>query len=144
MTAQNEKVKLRLAISKLEEDGSISPTPFNNFQPGASPLEITIGSGQIFKKVDDLLPTLEPGVPTKVQLSKVDAYGERTSEKIIEVSKNDIGTDSCVVGQKLQMEGENGEQHIGEVIELNDENVTVDFNHPLAGSSIQIELMVEA
>ena len=48
------------------------------------------------------------------------------------------------VGLAMQASTEDGDSMLLRVVELGDENVTVDFNHPLAGETLHFEIEILA
>ena len=73
-----------------------------------------------------------------IEIESQDAYGEVNQEMIAEVPKEQI-PEGVNVGDLLQAQGPMGPVNV-KIIEINEENVVVDANHPLAGQKLIFEL----
>jgi FKBP-type peptidyl-prolyl cis-trans isomerase SlpA len=105
------------------------------------PLEFKIGEGR-------LIPGFENGIiGMKLQESKTikipfaDAYGERKSELMIEVKKQQLPDDlNPEVGMELVSRGQDGQEQIVTIAEVKEGSIVVDANHPLAGEDLTFEI----
>ncbi len=71
-----------------------------------------------------------------------DAYGEYNSEAIQTLPKEQFEGIDLQEGMTLYGQGENGETVQVTVKSFDDENVKVDFNHPLAGKDLMFSVKV--
>jgi peptidylprolyl isomerase len=101
---------------------------------GREPLEFTVGSGQVIPGFDSAVVGLTVGDKVEVRLEPADAYGEHTDERVVTVPK-DQAPEGLEVGQQVMLG-----QAPATVIEINDEVVIVDANHPLAGQALTFEI----
>jgi FKBP-type peptidyl-prolyl cis-trans isomerase 2 len=75
-------------------------------------------------------------------LSKNDAYGEVNEDAIVELPKHVFLVDGkfdeelIAVGKVVPMMSSNGQRMNGQVLDINDETIKMDFNHPLAGEDL--------
>jgi len=96
-------------------------------------LTFTLGAGQMIKGFDDAVVGMREGEAKTVTLPPELAYGNREDRNVIVFPIGKIGNaESLKVGSALY--AANGA--IGTVLEINSENVTVDFNHELAGKTL--------
>lgn len=121
---------------------------------------LTDDSGNIIDKSDDgsfaylhgannIIPGLETALDGKaagdslnVTVAPAEGYGERDPGKTQSVPRNMFPEDTEIeVGMQFHAQGPNGETLVVSVVEVEDENVTVDGNHPLAG--VQLNFAVE-
>jgi len=108
----------------------------------AQPLEFLYGAGAMLPKFESQLAGLREGEPFTIKLSKNDAYGDVNDEAVVELPKHvflvgDKFDDELVkIGNTVPMMSSNGQRLNGLVLEVNDEVVTMDFNHPLAGEDL--------
>ena len=102
---------------------------------GRDPLSFTVGSGQVIAGFDDAVRGLEVGESRTVRIEPADAYGERTDAAIIELPASSA-PEGLQVGDQVQF----GNGQPGTVLEISDETVTIDANHPLAGEALTFEL----
>jgi len=105
------------------------------------PLEVTLGAGQIIPGVDQALTGMAPGEDKKVTLPAEEAYGPHRDELIHEVGRERLSPEMKVdVGDRLEGTDASGRRLQLTVVDVNDEAVKLDANHPLAGEDLTFEL----
>lgn len=102
---------------------------------GRDPLSFTVGSGQVIAGFDDAVRGLEVGESRTVRIEPADAYGERTDAAIIEFPASSA-PEGLQVGDQVQF----GNGQPGTVLEITEETITIDANHPLAGEALTFEV----
>jgi peptidylprolyl isomerase len=108
---------------------------------GREPLEFTIGSGQVIKGFDDGVTGMATGEKKTVEIPVGDAYGEKNDEMIIEFPKDQFPPDmNPEVGQQLMMNNGQGQSFPVNIVEVKEETVVLDANHPLAGQDLIFDL----
>lgn len=108
-------------------------------EPG--PRELTIGSGELFPQLDEALVGMAPGEKKKIVIAAEDAFGEYDEEKVFTVPREDLPEDlDPEVGEELVLANEDDEELGVVVTEVNEEGVTFDANHPLAGEDLTFEV----
>lgn len=76
-------------------------------------------------------------------LSEEDAYGTKDPYAILDIPKDSFEVDGkidekvLIIGNKVPMQDNYDNEHIGVVLEVKSEDVVIDFNHPLAGKEIR-------
>lgn len=120
------------------DDGTV----FDSSQ-GREPLEFTVGAGQVIQGFDDAVTGMSPGDEKTVTIPSGEAYGERRPEMVIRVPRDRFPDHiRPEPGQQLQMV--NGDQvAVVTVVEVTEETVTLDANHPLAGQDLTFDLRLE-
>lgn len=111
---------------------------------GRDPLEFTVGSGQIIPGLDAAMPGMKVGDKKVVEIAAADAYGQPQDEARQAVPRAEIPSDIPLeVGTQLQVQTPQGHIMPVTVVDVNDTDVTLDANHPLAGKDLTfaIELM---
>jgi peptidylprolyl isomerase len=107
----------------------------------AGPMEMVIGTNELFSQIDEALVGMAPGEKKKVVIPAVDAFGEYEQEKVFTVPRSDLPDDlTPVVGDELVLTNEDDEELGVAVVETSDESVTFDANHPLAGEDLTFEV----
>ncbi|MDD4144665.1 MAG: FKBP-type peptidyl-prolyl cis-trans isomerase [Prolixibacteraceae bacterium] len=107
-----------------------------------SPLKFLYGAGRMLPRFEEHLQGLNEGEPFTIKLSKDDAYGDVNHEAIVELPKHIFLVDGkfddelISEGNTVPMMSSNGQHLNGVVMEVNDDNVKMDFNHPLAGEDL--------
>ena len=119
------------------EDGSIFDSSLNE---GREPLEVTVGQGQLIKGLEDGLFDMSEGETKTVEIEPSEAYGEINIELINSVPRANV-PEGVQEGEMLQGEGPMGAVNV-KVVEVNEETVVLDANHPLAGKKLIFELEV--
>ncbi len=105
------------------------------------PMELVIGEDDFFTQIEEALVGMAPGEKKTVKVPAEDAFGEYDEEKIFTVPRNEIPDDIYPeVGQELELTGEDDEVIEVTVIEVDDDNITLDANHPLAGEDLSYEV----
>lgn len=102
---------------------------------GRDPLSFVVGSGQVIAGFDDAVRGLAVGESRTVRIEPEDAYGEYTEEAVIDFPA-DSAPDGLQVGDPVTL-GNGGR---GTVLEITDEFVKIDANHPLAGEALTFEI----
>ncbi|MBN1986888.1 MAG: FKBP-type peptidyl-prolyl cis-trans isomerase [Prolixibacteraceae bacterium] len=108
----------------------------------AQPLQFLYGAGVMLPKFETHLAGLREGEPFTIKLKKQDAYGEVNDDAVVELPKQVFLVDGnfddelIKVGNMVPMMSSNGQRLNGLVLEVNDDTVKMDFNHPLAGEDL--------
>lgn len=106
------------------------------------PLQFLYGAGTMLPKFESHLAGLKQGQPFTIRLTKDDAYGDVNNDAIVELPKQVFLVDGkfddelIKVGNAVPMMSSNGQRLNGIVLEVNDDNIKMDFNHPLAGEDL--------
>ena len=104
---------------------------------GREPLEFTIGSGQIIPGLDAALPGMAVGDKKTVEVPADDAYGHPDPNARQAVPRADIPADIPLdIGTRLQVQTPQGQVMPVTVVEVTEEQVILDANHPLAGQDL--------
>jgi FKBP-type peptidyl-prolyl cis-trans isomerase SlpA len=119
------------------EDGSIFDT---SLAEGREPLETTLGQGQLIKGFEAGLIDMTEGEKKTIEIESADAYGEHNPEMINEIPKAQV-PEGVKEGEMLQGMGPMGPVNV-KVVEVKDETVVLDANHPLAGKKLIFDLEV--
>ncbi len=107
----------------------------------SEPIELTIGSGQFFPELESALVGMAEGDTKKVTLESDNAFGAYDPQLIENVGRELIPAEiKLEIGTILEMKNETGDVAPVKVIEISDENVTLDTNHPLVGEALTFEL----
>jgi FKBP-type peptidyl-prolyl cis-trans isomerase 2 len=108
------------------------------------PLTIAIGADQLFPALEQAIIGMRAGGSKNIIISAADAYGPRLQENIISVDRSAFPVGKEIsVGQKLSIDFSGGVSRVMVVAEVNDDAVTLDGNHPLAGLDLAFALSVD-
>ena len=104
---------------------------------GRDPLEFTVGSGQIIPGLDNAMPGMNVGERKTVEIAADEAYGQPNPEARQAVPRTEIPDDIPLdLGTQLQVQTPTGQVMPVTVIDVNEAEVTLDANHPLAGKDL--------
>lgn len=99
------------------------------------PLTFVVGTGQVIAGFDEAVKSLSVGDTSKVTIEAEDAYGDRREDRIFEIPRKDA-PDGVEPGVEVELTG--GAPAM--VVEVTDEIVRIDANHPLAGEALTFEI----
>jgi FKBP-type peptidyl-prolyl cis-trans isomerase SlyD len=115
------------------------------YPPSGEPEKISfcIGWGAMPPGLEDAMLGMEPSEGKTVRLSPEEAYGELDEELIMEVPRSDFAPEvELKPGLVFETENEEGHPVYFIVQEVQDDNVIIDFNHPLAGKELEVSFTV--
>ena len=121
--------------------GKLSDGELFDTSEGREPLKFQVGSGQIIPGFEQAIMGKNIGEKVTVNITADDAYGQIREDLIVSVPKSQMPGD-VEVGQPLQAQGDNGQTINVIVKEVNEENVMIDGNHPLAGKELVFDIEV--
>ena len=115
-------------------------TVFDESRPRGDTLNFTIGSGKMIRGFNDAVVGMATGETKNVTLSPEQAYGSHNPEALQLVPKQAFGEDFVFeLGGMIQGNGPQG-TFLAKVQEVQEENVILDMNHPLAGQALSFEI----
>ena len=106
------------------------------------PLSFVFGAGLMLPKFEAQLEGLATGSSFEIGLQDVDAYGELDENAIVDLPKHiffidgEFDEEMVAVGNTVPMMSTSGQRLNGIVLEITDDTVKMDFNHPLAGENL--------
>lgn len=118
------------------EDGTVFDTSAER-----EPLEFTLGSTGIIPGFEQAIMGMNPGESKTITIPSADAYGPHDEKMVFQVQREQL--DPSVkpeVGQQLQVHRDDGEAFVVKVVEIGDDGVTLDANHPLAGLDLTFDI----
>ncbi|RUM33455.1 MAG: peptidylprolyl isomerase [Desulfobulbus sp.] len=104
------------------------------------PVTLSIGGGRLFKAVEASLFGMEPGETRQINIQPEDAYGHHIEDLVQTLPKNVFRgkidpKPGMVLSLNLRRDGID-HQVPATVVRENEDTITVDYNHPLAGQVI--------
>ncbi|MCS6895486.1 MAG: FKBP-type peptidyl-prolyl cis-trans isomerase [Bacteroidia bacterium] len=103
------------------------------------PLEFTVGEGEVLPAFEEAILEMEVGETKTFTLSPEEAYGPYMNEWVFQLSRQQIAGDAgegIQPGQLLTLHTPEGEELYAYVIEVDENSIRIDANHPLAGKSL--------
>ncbi|WP_419765311.1 MAG: FKBP-type peptidyl-prolyl cis-trans isomerase [Arcobacter sp.] len=109
---------------------------------GQDPLEFVSGKGQIIPGLESKLVDMSVSEEADVLVEPKDAYGELNPEAVQTLPKEQFAGIELTEGMSLYGTGEQGETVQVTVTGFNDNEVTIDYNHPMAGKTLMFSVAV--
>ena len=105
------------------------------------PLEFTIGENQVIPGFEHAVIGMILGELKTVTIPADEAYGPYRPEMVISVHRDEFPDNLAPeIGQRLQVRQADGQVVIVTVTEIEDEQVKLDANHPLAGRDLIFDI----
>lgn len=104
---------------------------------------VTLGDGTLAPTLEQWLIDLVPGERHVFLLDPAQAFGESQPQLVQTLPRADLPPDmEFAVDQLFEFSMPNGQTVAGRILEIGNEAVKVDFNHPLADLSIEFEVEI--
>ncbi|WP_423127422.1 FKBP-type peptidyl-prolyl cis-trans isomerase [Gaoshiqia sp. Z1-71] len=135
--AKNKMVSLTYDLRIESADGELIEQA-----TAGRPLNFVYGAGIMLPKFEALLEGLEQGKSFEINLACEDAYGDVDENAIVELPKSIFLIDGkfdeelISIGNTVPMMSTSGQRMNGLVLEVTEDVVKMDFNHPLAGEDL--------
>ncbi|PKN27133.1 MAG: peptidylprolyl isomerase [Deltaproteobacteria bacterium HGW-Deltaproteobacteria-21] len=137
-----DKVENGLFVS-VEYKGTLGNGEVFDTSQGTRPLEVKMGAGRLIKGFENALMGMSLNEKKTFTLQPEEAYGNRDEELKTSIPRKEIPPGANPqVGQTVTLTSPEGQQIPGRIAEVNEEAVTIDLNHPLAGESLTFEVEV--
>jgi FKBP-type peptidyl-prolyl cis-trans isomerase 2 len=128
---------------KVHYTGKLSDGQVFDSSEGKEPLEFTLGKGQIIPGFEKGLIDMKLNEKKTITIAKEDAYGAVIDNLKQEIKRSELPEDVIPkIGMGLVSKSPDGKETSLHVIELKDESVVLDGNHPLAGKDLIFDLQV--
>ena len=126
---------------KVHDHGKLTSGETFDSSAGREPLEFEVGSGSVIPGFDQGVTGMAIGEKKTINIPFDEAYGPRNPEMVIEMPKERFPQDMEIeVGMPIGMSDGQGQQFQVTVVEIKEEVVMLDANHPLAGQDLIFDL----
>ncbi|MCA9395696.1 MAG: FKBP-type peptidyl-prolyl cis-trans isomerase [Candidatus Omnitrophica bacterium] len=134
MIADGMRVKLHFS---LKVDGQEIQSTYEQ-----QPFEYTQGSKEVFPAMQKNLEGLSVGDEKNILLKPEEGFGQPKSELVIQAPKDRFEPASLQVGAVVSTKNQDGTSSRAHIKGIHDDTVTLDFNHPLAGKTLNFDVQV--
>jgi FKBP-type peptidyl-prolyl cis-trans isomerase 2 len=118
------------------EDGNVFDSSHNR-----PPLDFVVGNGDVMPGIENGVIGMEVGDTKTIEILTEEAFGPRRKELVAEVMKGDIPNHiTPSIGQRLQIRMPDDQNITVTITEMNEDTVTLDANHPLAGYTLLFDI----
>lgn len=124
--------KIKVFYTGHLDDGSTFDT-----NEGKEPLSFDVGSGQVIKGFEDAVVGMKEGENKSITIPPAEAYGERHDEMVVKIPKTQFQGE---VNKGTMVSSNNGMK--ATVIDVDENDVTLDFNFPLAGKTLKFDIKI--
>lgn len=136
---KNKVVTLSCELREIDKNGPIIDT-----YPKDDPLKFLTGALNIIEDFENKITGLASGDPFEFVLEPSQAFGDYDDENVMQIpydtimSANQDKDHQLEIGHPIKVADEQGNEMIGEIttIDIPENKVTVDFNHPFAGIAV--------
>jgi len=130
---------------KVHYKGTLTDGTVFDSSEGRDPLEFTVGKGEVISGFDKAVKGMSIGQSKTVTMPSDEAYGPRLDDHVLRVPKSKLPPDmELKVGEMLQINRPNENPMPATVIEISDDSIILDANHPLAGKDLTFEIKLES
>ena len=137
-----EKVEIGIFVS-VDYKGTLEDGQVFDSSHGRQPLEIQMGAGQLIKGFENELMGMALNGKKVFTLAPKDAYGQRDETLTQSFPRSEVPPGmNPQVGMTIGLTTPEGHQVPARIVHLDDEKLTMDLNHPLAGESLTFEIEV--
>jgi FKBP-type peptidyl-prolyl cis-trans isomerase SlyD len=116
---------------------------------GSEPMAFLYGVGQMIPEFERQLEGKQKGDSLAFPIAHMEAYGPVQEEAVVPIPKSTfvvdgkLADDILVVGNTIPMSDQSGNRLFGKVEEIRENDVIIDFNHPMAGIDLYFSIDVE-
>lgn len=119
-----------------DEEGTVLDSTANK-----DPLTFISGTSQVLPRLEEALGEMLIGGKKNVKINAAEAYGEYDDKAVQSIKKEQFPSDAKVeVGVRYVANSPEGGQMPFVIKEIKEKDVTVDFNHPLAGKDLEFDV----
>ncbi len=131
-------------VVQMHYEGTLDDGTVFDSSEGREPLEFIYGVGMLIPGLEDQMEGLRVGDRKTVRVAADDAYGPYMDEALQEIPLNQMPADiQLQEGMQLVAQSPQGPIPVT-VLEIREETVIIDFNHPLAGEALTFDIEVVA
>ena len=141
---KHKVVTLHYKLQEKSAEGDLVEETF-----GSDPLVFLYGAGAMIPKFEQELSGMAEGDTFAFGIPSAEAYGDYNPDAIAPVPTEafvvdgELAEDLLQVGRVIPMRDNEGNQLLGTVMEIGEEQVQMNFNHPMAGVDLYFSGRIE-
>jgi len=110
---------------------------------GDNPLSFTIGRGEVFPALEEAVIGMKVGSANNIEIPAAKAFGPHKKENMICLPRSSFPAERQLrIGEKISLAFGDGEERVMRIIKEENDEVTLDGNHPLAGLDLTFALQL--
>ena len=107
----------------------------------AGPQDFPIGSGQIFPQIEEALTGMAVGEEKSMSIDCANAFGPRQDALVIDIPRENLPPEPAPQpGMAMQAQAQDGSPMTLYIVEVGDQTIKADGNHPLAGEDLTFDI----
>jgi peptidylprolyl isomerase len=130
---------------KIEYEGTLDTGEVFDTSEGKTPLEIPVGEGKVIPGFENEILGMKKGEEKTIKILPEEAYGMPDPNKIQKLPRNQLPEqiqEKVKPGIVLAMQTPEGNKVPVKVTDADQETITLDMNHPLAGQTLNFKIKV--
>lgn len=128
-----QKDKIMVFYTGYLEDGTVFDS-----NEGREALSFEVGAGQVIKGFDNAVVGMKNGESKTIIIKPDDAYGERNEEMVVKIPKTQFQGEEIKEGMTVT----SGQGMRATVVGMDENDITLDFNFPLAGKTLKFDIKI--
>ena len=121
-------------------DGTVFDTSANR-----DPLEFTLGDGNMIKGFDSAVYGMQAGEEKSITIPCEEAYGEKRDDMMLDIPIDQVPPHiQPELGMELSLQNQAGQPVPVKVVHVDEQKITLDANHPLAGQDLIFDIRLVA
>ncbi len=126
---------------KVHYHGKLTDGTTFDSSEGREPLEFEVGGGMVIPGFDSGVTGMAIGEKKTILIPNAEAYGPKQEDMVMEFPKDRFPEDMVPeAGMQLNMSNGSGQNFPVVIVEVKEEVVILDANHPLAGEDLTFDL----
>ena len=131
---------------KVEYEGSFDDgTVFDSSKHGdhSHPLEFEVGSGRVIKGFEQAVLGMKKNEEKEFKVKPSEAYGDYNPKLVQKIPRDMLPKEQePKPGMVLAMSDKSGNVVHARITEVNDKQITIDLNNPLAGKNLNFKIKI--
>lgn len=108
---------------------------------GREPLEVVLGRNMVIPGFEKAIAAMEPGQTVTVRIPEAEAYGPHNENMLVTFPRSSFPADiPAALGEQLILRSPEGHEVPALIVDVNDTEISLDANHPLAGFDLTFEI----
>lgn len=133
------------SIVKVKYKGTLADGTVFDTTENKDPLTFLVGANQVIPEFEKQVTSLKPGQSKTFKVKAKEAYGDPDPQKVIKLPKDDKFNDielkeGTVIFANNKAPNGQVVQTPMRVVKIDEKEVTLDYNHPLAGKDLNFEV----
>ena len=130
--------KIKVDYTGTFDDGTVFDS-----SDGKQPLEFEAGSGMVIKGFDDAVIGMEKDEEKEVKIASKEAYGDPNPQLVKKIPRDKLPPEQePKPGMMIAMSTPDGKQIPAKITAVDDKEITIDLNHPLAGKNLNFKIKI--